>query len=305
LLYSLYKEVLGVANLSLWRDTLGQNLLDYKHKGKCEVVAGIIMSELSEAHKKQEGLLEAIGSRVQNALMSQPPTPSSPTHPDLEPNEEAPAATQNRLPKNLMRSMKTTTQAVTRRISIAQKKIQESPIMASGTLLNKAVEDLAKFSPAVFQKYIKQFIPPEEFRKQIDDALVEWRLKDEIVENIINNLLLKSDGDIPESMIRIFVEKEAEQVRTHVALQEHVLRMTRDHSKMVALVVVGLTEEGVYSGLRQKMEDVWKEVQPLSISQSWVREAYTRISAAVKESIHTVVHDCIYHLHRRANAQAP
>ncbi len=82
--------------------------------------------------------------------------------------------------------------------------------------------------------------------------------------------------------------------------------MTRDHSKMVALVVVGSTEEGVYTKLRQKMEDIWKDVQPLSISQSWVREAYTRLSTAVKESIHTAVHDCIYHLHRRAAAaQAP
>ena len=81
--------------------------------------------------------------------------------------------------------------------------------------------------------------------------------------------------------------------------------MTREHSKMVALVVVGLTEEGVYSGLRQKMEEIWKEVQPLAISQSWVREAYMRLTAAVKESIHTVVHDCIYHLHRRPDVQAP
>jgi hypothetical protein len=119
LLYSLYKEVLAVANSTLWRDNLGQNLSDYKHKGKGEVVAGIIMSELLEAHKKEEGLLEAIGSRVQNALMSQPPTPSSPTHPDPEPKEGTPASPTHS-PKNLMRSMKMTTQAVTRHISIAR-----------------------------------------------------------------------------------------------------------------------------------------------------------------------------------------
>ncbi len=88
--------------------------------------------------------------------------------------------------------------------------------MASGTLLNKAVGEVAHLSPAVFRKYIKQCIPPEEFRKQIDDALAEWRLKDEIVENIINNFLLKSDGDIPESMIRIFVEKEVKEL--HMSL---------------------------------------------------------------------------------------
>lgn len=81
-------------------------------------------------------------------------------------------------------------------------------MMASGTLLNKAVGEVANMSPAVFKKYIKQFIPPDALRKQIADALVEWRIKDEIAENIINNFLLKSDGDIPESMIRIFVEKE-------------------------------------------------------------------------------------------------
>ncbi len=80
-----------------------------------------------------------------------------------------------------MRMMKTTTQAVTRRISIARwlcfpvlfygtlEKIRESSMIASGTrtLPNEAVGDLAKFSPAVFQKYIKQVILLEE--KQIDD----------------------------------------------------------------------------------------------------------------------------------------
>ena len=125
LLYSLYEEVLRVAKFTLWRDTLSQNLSEYKHKGNCEVVAGIILSTLLSAHQKQEGLLEDIGSRVQDTLMSPPITPASPTELEPEPAAQAPAPTngwlpQVQAPKDLMRMMTASKRTITRHMSTAR-----------------------------------------------------------------------------------------------------------------------------------------------------------------------------------------
>lgn len=87
---------------------------------------------------------------------------------------------------------------------------------------------------------------------------------------------------------------------THAGLQEHILRMTRNHTKMVALVVVGIQAETMFNELREKMEEIWKEVQPQSITPSRAKEAYTRITTAVKDGINAMVgHDCKFHIHRR------
>lgn len=87
---------------------------------------------------------------------------------------------------------------------------------------------------------------------------------------------------------------------THAGLQEHILRMIKNHTKMVALVVVTIQADVMFNELRQKMEEVWKEVQPQSLAPSRAREAYTRITTAVKDGINAMVgHDCKFHIHRR------
>lgn len=116
LLYNLYEEVLRVAKFTLWRDTLEQNLSEYKHKGTCEIVAGIILSSLLSAHEKQEGLLEDIGSRVQEAIMSPTLSPSSP---------EPVAEVQVEAPKDLRRMMTMTTRTLSRHISTARAFLSE------------------------------------------------------------------------------------------------------------------------------------------------------------------------------------
>lgn len=81
--------------------------------------------------------------------------------------------------------------------------------MAPGTFINKAIGQVANAAPtAILQNVIKQLIPPEELRDQINNAFTSWRLKDDIAESIVNHLLLKSDGNIPESMMRISVGKK-------------------------------------------------------------------------------------------------
>ena len=114
LLYTLYEEVLRVAKFTLWRDTLSQNLSDYKHKGSCEVVAGVILSSLSSAHTKQEGLLEDVGSRVQDGLMSPTLSPLS------GPNPEPVAKAEVKEPKDLRRMMSATTRSLSRHLSTAR-----------------------------------------------------------------------------------------------------------------------------------------------------------------------------------------
>ena len=111
LLFTLYEEVLQVAKFTLWRDTLAQNLSDYKHKGSCEVVAGTILSSLISAHAKQEGILEDVGSRVQDALASPTLSPSSP-----EPVEQEHV----KAPKDIRRMMSVTTRSLSRHLSTAR-----------------------------------------------------------------------------------------------------------------------------------------------------------------------------------------
>ena len=93
-----------------------------------------------------------------------------------------------------------------------EKILHEAPPLAPGKFLNKAIGQVANASPVILQKVIKQLIPPEELRDQVDHALASWKLKDDIAEGILNHLLLKSEGNIPESMMRISVGKKVKQM---------------------------------------------------------------------------------------------
>ena len=93
-----------------------------------------------------------------------------------------------------------------------EKILHESPIVAPGSLLNKAIGQVAYASPSIVRNVIKQLIPPEELRDQVNHALASWKLKDVIAEGILNHLLLKSEGNIPESMMRISVGKKVKQI---------------------------------------------------------------------------------------------
>ncbi|KAF8347210.1 hypothetical protein F5887DRAFT_50129 [Amanita rubescens] len=119
---------------------------------------------------------------------------------------------------------------------------------------------------------------PEDLSDMICQALasenlISQEMMNEIVKNVVEVVkesLLTSSGDLPESIIRVSVKSRSrakasgnlKMLKRHEELQNHILDMTRRHSKTVAQVSrFGLGEEAVYNGLRDKTEDVWRTMR--------------------------------------------
>lgn len=119
---------------------------------------------------------------------------------------------------------------------------------------------------------------PEDLSDMICQALasenlISQEMMNEIVKSVVEVVkesLLTSSGDLPESIIRASVKSRSrakasgnlKTLKRHEELQNHILDMTRRHSKTVAQVSrFGLGEEAVYNGLRDKTEDIWRTMR--------------------------------------------
>ncbi|KAK2462532.1 hypothetical protein APHAL10511_005502 [Amanita phalloides] len=112
---------------------------------------------------------------------------------------------------------------------------------------------------------------PEDLTDQIleviqSSAFEGEELKQELLEKVkevSREALVTTSGELPATVrvsVRANSTKRAdEQLLKHEDLQEHILRMNRAHSKMVAQVpLLGMSEERVYGGLRTKTEEIWQ-----------------------------------------------
>ncbi|KAF8622304.1 hypothetical protein AX15_007115 [Amanita polypyramis BW_CC] len=279
-LYALYCEVLAAAEQTLWQNNLKQNLSATMHTGQCERVAGGILYALGKAHGERKGILDEILARLGGIFL---PRPFSKTPPSFFPGATTRQMarvpiTQQHTDTGPARTPVDSFQKVSMRGPAALAKISHELLAHTpDTLLRKAVKLTEKIPQS-----IKDSIPPELTRKiapellerltsiradilreKIQETLASWVLKGEIAENIVNKLLLQVDAEIPPSVLGILIEGEkVQQLRSHTAVQNYILVMTRKHTKLVADVAqLTMGEEAVYDNIRNKTEQIWRVVR--------------------------------------------
>ncbi|KAK2464926.1 hypothetical protein APHAL10511_003002 [Amanita phalloides] len=119
-------------------------------------------------------------------------------------------------------------------------------------LLRKLPEELLDNIPEDISDQIREAIQASAFGgEQLKQKLVQ------ITKEILGQTLVTSSSELPATVIR--VSRTDEKLLKHGDLQEHILNMTRAHSKMVAQVpLLGMSEERVYGGLHTKTEEIWQ-----------------------------------------------
>ncbi|KAF8624456.1 hypothetical protein AX15_005862 [Amanita polypyramis BW_CC] len=283
LLAALYEETLASAEFTLWCESLGRLLSAPRYRDQCDAVVGKILWALTAAHQEQRGLLEEMAGRIED-LVTQ-------SYFVVRESEHT-TSTGRGFMKPLQRAMD---KALPSSVSIAAQKLARDQCDALVHVTRRVSEKIPRPIVDKLPREVTRHLSLDHpgrikiLRESIYEALTSWPLKDKIARNVLNAILHKSEGELPQS-VRVYIRKSTgyEQLWTHATLQNHILDMTRKHSKKVALSKLKLDEESTYNDLCYKTEEIWRVLRPHSIPPSHLKKTLGRITGVVKERVHTM-----------------